>query len=90
MTFSQIVPSGTEGGSVSWTTSNELVPDWADAWEDSDDVITGLVVAAWDEVVVELLAGVEPARNEADAIMAMDRTNPAMPYFTLRAFSDMF
>jgi len=37
-----------------------------------------------------MLAGVEPARNEADAIMAIDRTNPAMPYFTLRAFNDIF
>ena len=34
--------------------------------------------------------GEKPAKNEAAAIMAIDRTRPAMPYFTLRAVNDMF
>jgi len=40
-----MVPSGTEGGSVNWTTRSELAPDWAEAWEVWDEVVTGVVGA---------------------------------------------
>jgi len=48
------------------------------------------VVEFWGEVGEGPVVGEEPARNEAVAIMAIDRTKPAMPYLMLRAFSDMF
>ena len=44
----------------------------------------------WDDVLARLIAGEAPARNEAAAIMAIDSTKAATPYFTLRAFNDMF
>ena len=50
--------------------------------------MTAGLVAGW-EVPVELMGGEEPARIEAHAIMAIDRTRPATPYLMLRAFSDI-
>ena len=87
--MSHNVPAGTEGGSVSWTTKRELEPGWAEVWEDWDETVEGLI-EDWDEVVVGPVAGEAPARSEAAAIMAIDRTRPAMPYLMLRALIDMF
>jgi len=41
--LSQMVPAGTEGGSVSWTTRSELEADSAVAWDDWDEVVEGLI-----------------------------------------------